>query len=44
VVVEGLNITRLEDGKLVEEWSNWDTLGMLQQIGAIPTGMAAQAD
>ena len=42
VVVEGLNLTRLRDGKIVEEWSNWDTLGMLQQIGAIPSASAAQ--
>jgi hypothetical protein len=40
--VEGINLTRLKDGKIVEEWSNWDTLGMLQQIGAIPTGAPAQ--
>ena len=42
VVVDGINLTRLKDGKIVEEWSNWDTLGMLQQIGAIPTGAPAQ--
>ena len=42
VVVEGLNFTRLQDGKIIEEWSNWDTLGMLQQIGAVPTAAAAQ--
>jgi len=42
IVVEGLNLTRLRDGKIVEEWSNWDTLGMLQQIGAIPSATAAQ--
>jgi hypothetical protein len=35
-------VSRLADGKIVEEWTNWDTLGMLQQIGAIPTGAAAQ--
>ena len=42
IVVEGLNLSRIKDGKIVEEWTNWDTLGMLQQIGAIPTGAAAQ--
>ena len=42
IVVEGLNLTRLRDGKIVEEWSNWDTLGMLQQLGAVPLGMPAQ--
>jgi steroid delta-isomerase-like uncharacterized protein len=42
IVVEGINLTRLKDGKLVEEWTNWDTLGMLVQIGAIPAATAAQ--
>jgi len=42
VVVSGLTLSRLRDGKIVEEWSNWDTLGMLQQIGAVPTGAAVQ--
>jgi steroid delta-isomerase-like uncharacterized protein len=42
IVVEGLTLTRLKDGKIAEEWTNWNTLGMLQQIGAIPTGTAAQ--
>ena len=32
----GMNIFRLEEGKIVEEWSNWDTLGLLQQLGVIP--------
>ena len=42
VVVSGLTLSRLRNGKIVEEWSNWDTLGMLQQIGAVPTGAAVQ--
>jgi predicted ester cyclase len=42
VVVSGLTLTRLEGGKIVEEWTNWDTLGMLQQIGAVPAGAPAQ--
>ena len=41
VVVEGITLSRLEGGRIVEEWTNWDTLGMLQQIGAIPTGAPA---
>jgi predicted ester cyclase len=36
VTVSGISITRLQNGKAVEEWSNWDTLGMLQQMGAVP--------
>ena len=26
-----------EAGKWVEDWANWDQLGMLQQLGVIPT-------
>jgi steroid delta-isomerase-like uncharacterized protein len=36
VTVSGLTISRLEGGKIVEEFLNWDTLGMMQQLGAIP--------
>jgi steroid delta-isomerase-like uncharacterized protein len=36
VTVSGLTISRLKGGKIVEEFSNWDTFGMLQQLGAIP--------
>jgi steroid delta-isomerase-like uncharacterized protein len=41
--VTGIGIDRFEDGKVVEGWNNWDTLGLLQQIGAIPEPQAAQA-
>ena len=36
VAVAGLTISHVENGRVVEEWTNWDTLGMLQQIGAAP--------
>jgi steroid delta-isomerase-like uncharacterized protein len=36
VTVSGLTLSRLEGGQIVEEWTNWDTLGMLVQIGAVP--------
>ncbi len=36
VTVPGVTVSRLENGKVVEEWTNWDTLGMLRQIGAVP--------
>ena len=43
---EGIGIYRVEDGKIVESWSQVDRLGVLQQIGAVPTigrgGPAAQ--
>jgi predicted ester cyclase len=37
VTISGLTISRLEGGMLVEQWSTWDTLGMLVQLGAVPT-------
>ena len=37
VTITGISITRIASGKAVEDWVNFDTLGMLQQIGAIPT-------
>jgi predicted ester cyclase len=42
VTVTGITISRLEGGQVVEEWTNWDTLGMLQQLGAIPAGEGAK--
>ena len=41
VTVSGITISRLQDGKVVEEWQNWDTLGMLQQLGVVPDLAAA---
>ena len=37
VTFTGSQTGYISGGKLVESWSNWDTLGMLQQIGAVPT-------
>jgi steroid delta-isomerase-like uncharacterized protein len=36
VAITGITIHRIEDGKIVEEWENWDALGLMQQIGAVP--------
>jgi steroid delta-isomerase-like uncharacterized protein len=36
VSVSGLTISRLSGGKIVEEFQNWDTLGLMQQLDAIP--------
>ncbi len=43
VEVRGISIDRIESGKFVETWSNYDVLGMMQQIGAIPSAEQAQA-
>jgi steroid delta-isomerase-like uncharacterized protein len=34
--VTGITISRIGDGRLAESWISWDTLGLLQQLGAVP--------
>ena len=36
IEINGITIDRVADGKIVEEWTNFDALGLLQQIGLIP--------
>ncbi len=36
VEISGINIDRLEGGKVVEEWASYDMLGAMRQLGAIP--------
>jgi predicted ester cyclase len=33
--------SKIVDGKMVESWTTWDTLGMLQQLGLAPKGAQA---
>jgi steroid delta-isomerase-like uncharacterized protein len=37
VTVSGMTIDRMVNGTITEGWLNWDQLGLLQQLGAIPT-------
>jgi predicted ester cyclase len=37
VTTSGIVISRIVEGKIVEEWEEWDTLGFLQQLGAVPS-------
>jgi steroid delta-isomerase-like uncharacterized protein len=41
--VTGIVIDRFEGDRIAETWSSWDTLGMLQQLGAIPASAPAHA-
>jgi steroid delta-isomerase-like uncharacterized protein len=42
VEVTGTVTHRIADGRLAEGWWNWDTLGLLRQIGAIPSEQATE--
>ncbi len=37
VTVSGLTLMRLEGDLVVEDWTTWDALGMLVQLGAVAT-------
>jgi steroid delta-isomerase-like uncharacterized protein len=34
--VTGITVDRIVDGRIVESWTNWDTLGLMQQLGVVP--------
>ena len=36
VTMSGIMVDRLEDG-MVEEWPEYDLLGVMRQLGAVPT-------
>jgi steroid delta-isomerase-like uncharacterized protein len=42
IELSGLELFRLVDGKIVECWTAYDNLSLLQQLGAIPTPEPAQ--
>ena len=39
--VTGITINRINNGKLVEARTNWDTLGLMQQLGMVPVMVQA---
>ena len=41
VTVSGLTISRVKNGLVVEEQTEWDALGMLVQLGVVPAPTAA---
>ena len=36
VTVTGVSILRIADGKVVEEWVDWDSMGLMEQLGFAP--------
>jgi steroid delta-isomerase-like uncharacterized protein len=43
ITVTGMGMDRIRDGRIVESWANYDALGMLAQLGAIPAPEGATA-
>jgi predicted ester cyclase len=41
--VDGITISRIQDGKVVEDWELFNALGLMQQLGAVPTTEEARA-
>jgi len=41
-VVSGTSIHRIEGGKIVEQWSDWNLMSLMEQLG-IPAGQRAEA-
>ena len=44
VVLRGINIFRIADGKIVERWGRLDDLGLLRQLGLVAEPAATTAD
>ncbi len=36
IVIKGIEVFRIADGKIAELWASMDNLGMMQQLGVIP--------
>jgi steroid delta-isomerase-like uncharacterized protein len=43
ISVTGIGIDRVSGGQIVESWANYDALGMMAQLGAIPAPAEATA-
>lgn len=42
VTTPGMEISRIEGGKVAETWENYDMMGLMQQLGVIPAPEEAQ--
>jgi steroid delta-isomerase-like uncharacterized protein len=43
VTLTGIGICRIANGKIAEAYTNWDALGMMQQLGVVQKPMAGRA-
>jgi steroid delta-isomerase-like uncharacterized protein len=44
ISVAGITISRFEGGKVAEEWELYDLMGMMQQLGALPSSTEQQQE
>ena len=40
VAITGITIHRIEDGKIIEEWENWDHTDLFASLGVVNLGVA----
>jgi predicted ester cyclase len=38
ITATGITISRLEGGRIVEEWASWNKVSVLHTLGIIPIG------
>lgn len=41
VTVNGITVMRIAGGRIAEDWTSWDALGLMQQLGALPAPTTA---
>jgi len=41
ITVDEVSISRIADGRIIEDWNTWDVLGLLRQLGASPEATGA---
>jgi hypothetical protein len=40
VTASGIDIFRVQGGRITDLWQQWDQMGMMQQLGAVPAAQA----
>ncbi len=37
IAFSGITVERIKDGKIVERWASYDMMGLMQQLGLVPS-------